>query len=128
MTTRYLYPALFVLFCVVAFLVGWQRPASGLANPNDGGNNAVVTASAVVTKVNAVGRNCSVTITNMSTTPVFTGYAGVTLTTGIPVCRNLAMCVGSAFVRDTVPDAIWYVSAGAVPGVLVEVSGGCEAQ
>lgn len=130
----------FVLFIVVAIPlvmeVGMRvqvfpQEAHALSNPQTAGKNLAVKAVAAMTKVPANGQNCSVTIWNNSATPVWTGYTGVTTSTGIPLCTDSSTCMVSWLVRDTSPAAIYYgrtdAGAGTDSGVpiIIELGGGC---
>lgn len=91
-------------------------------NPATGGANASVTVSTSATALTPSG--CTggyITVVNTSTTPVYTGLTnGVTTSTGVPVCRDLTACVGSAHTRRVASGVVYGIVASGTQAVRVE--------
>lgn len=114
-----------VLLLGAVFIARWDvKQARALSNPLQSGTNLAVTASSTATKV-ATGQNCSVTFVNLSATPVYTGYTGVTSSTGIPVCNDATLCIATWVTRDAVPGALYYRTASGTASIRLELGAGC---
>jgi hypothetical protein len=129
----------------VGFWVLATDTAEAQYNPQTNGVNYNVRANRTPVKVNAYGKDCSVTMMvnftdgGLPASPVCSGYrnqlgdGGIVLTKnncGWCLCTDTARCHATWVVRDTVPDAIYYLAPFApdagVP-LLIELGAGCRA-
>lgn len=129
---------LFMLYALILAIVSaFESDAHALSNPLTNGKNVSPIATVVAARVPATGQNCAVTILNFDSTPLITGYqnrlgdggVGLTYANSVRICSNSSACVNTWFVRDAVPDSIYYklASVPADGGITIgiEMGAGC---
>ncbi len=129
---------MFLIFQQVAY----ERPVNALANPLAKGKNVTAVARVTPTRVPAAGTNCAVTFLNVTGETLCTGYGtatptgtmadgGVTCASSVDVCvpSSTNTCVNTWYVRDAVPDSLWYLAKTAADGGFgfrIEMGAGCQ--